>query len=44
MIDVQGHARLIDFGFARKLTKTMNFRTHTNCGTMGYTAPEVLIN
>lgn len=44
MIDRGGHAKLIDFGFARQLTKATNFKTHTNCGTMGYTAPEVLAN
>lgn len=44
MIDRDGHAKLIDFGFARELTKKMSFKTYTNCGTMGYTAPEVLLN
>ena len=42
MIDNTGHVKLIDFGFAKKLYKQNNFRTSTNCGTIGYTAPEVL--
>jgi serine/threonine protein kinase len=42
MIDSTGHVKLIDFGFAKKLYKQNNFRTSTNCGTIGYTAPEVL--
>jgi len=39
MIDSEGHVKLIDFGFAKKLTSE---RTYTNCGTMGYAAPEVV--
>ena len=42
MIDSTGHIKLIDFGFAKRLSNTQNLRTHTNCGTMGYTAPEVI--
>jgi len=42
MIDSTGHIKLIDFGFAKKLSKKNDFRTMTNCGTVGYTAPEVL--
>jgi protein kinase A len=38
MLCAQGHVKLIDFGFAKQLTE----RTFTNCGTIGYTAPEVL--
>ncbi len=38
MIDGFGHVKIIDFGFA----KTLDGRTYTNCGTVGYTAPEVL--
>ena len=38
MIDGEGHIKLIDFGFA----KQVDSRSYTNCGTMGYTAPEVL--
>ena len=40
MIDAQGHAKLIDFGFAKQMNGTA--RATTNCGTLGYTAPEVL--
>lgn len=42
MIDAEGHIKLIDFGFAKRL-QSKETRTHTNCGTMGYTAPEVLM-
>ena len=44
MIDKTGHIKIIDFGFAKKLTNqnNKNFRTYTNCGTIGYTAPEIL--
>lgn len=41
MIDGTGHAKLIDFGFSKKLTKQNNFRTSTGCGTIGYNAPEL---
>ena len=43
MIDKEGHIKLIDFGFAKLLDKSNGFRTYTNCGTLGYTAPEVLL-
>ena len=43
MIDYEGHVKLIDFGFAKILSDRNNFRTKTNCGTIGYTAPEILI-
>ena len=36
----RGHLKLVDFGFAKKLKK--DSRTHTNCGTPAYIAPEVL--
>ena len=42
MIDSAGHIKLIDFGFAKKLASQSQFRTSTNCGTIGYTAPEVI--
>lgn len=47
MIDGSGHVALIDFGFAKQLKSTNNGgssseKTYTNCGTLGYTAPEVL--
>lgn len=43
MIDYEGHIKLIDFGFAKKLSERSNYRTKTNCGTIGYTAPEILL-
>ena len=43
MIDSEGHIKLIDFGFSKLLEQKTNFRTRTNCGTIGYTAPEVII-
>ena len=43
MLDYEGHIKLIDFGFAKKLCERNSYRTKTNCGTIGYTAPEVLI-
>lgn len=42
MIDGEGHIKLIDFGFAKRLSEHTNWRTTTNCGTLGYTAPEVI--
>lgn len=42
MIDYEGHIKLIDFGFAKRLYERQNYRTKTNCGTIGYTAPEIL--
>lgn len=40
MLDKQGHIKLIDFGFSKVLDK--DARTFTNCGTIGYSAPEVI--
>lgn len=37
----RGHVKLVDFGFAKMLSKT-NRRTETNCGTPAYIAPEIL--
>lgn len=42
MIDNQGHIKLIDFGFSKSLGQNNDARTYTNCGTLGYTAPEVI--
>ena len=42
MIDAWGHIKLIDFGFAKILSSKNDYRTFTNCGTLGYTAPEVI--
>lgn len=44
MVDKDGHIKLIDFGFAKKLSLANKFKTYTNCGTIGYTAPEILMN
>ena len=41
MLDAEGHVKLIDFGFAKKLGSSG--KTYTNCGTIGYVAPEVLL-
>lgn len=40
MIDDQGYAVLIDFGFCKKITA----KTYTMCGTPLYLAPEVILN
>lgn len=40
MIDQEGHVKLIDFGFAKKLRD--NERTYTLCGTPDYMAPEIV--
>lgn len=42
MVDSQGHIKLVDFGFAKHLLKKQDYRTFTNCGTLGYAAPEVI--
>ena len=40
MINADGYLALIDFGFAKVVTK----RTYTICGTPEYIAPEILLN
>ena len=42
MIDKEGHIKIIDFGFSKILSQKNNWRTTTNCGTVGYTAPEII--
>jgi serine/threonine protein kinase len=44
VVDKTGHIKLIDFGFSKCLSQGKNYRTYTNCGTLGYTAPEILLN
>jgi protein kinase X len=40
MLDIEGHVRLVDFGFAKETKE----RTFTLCGTVDYLAPEVIQN
>ena len=44
LIDRQGHVKLIDFGFAKKIQDIKKDRAYTNCGTPGYCAPEVMLD
>ncbi|MCJ1354403.1 MAG: serine/threonine protein kinase, AGC [Icmadophila ericetorum] len=41
LIDADGHLKLVDFGFAKKIGRT---ETYTLCGTPEYLAPEVIKN
>lgn len=43
LIDREGHIKLIDFGFAKKINNIETDRAYTNCGTPGYCAPEVMM-
>ena len=43
MLDREGHIKLIDFGFSKRLNDLKNDRVRTNCGTPAYAAPEVLV-
>lgn len=38
MINTQGYAIMVDFGFAKRMQSA---HTHTYCGTCGYMAPEI---
>ncbi|KAI9777294.1 MAG: serine/threonine protein kinase, AGC [Candelina submexicana] len=40
LIDAEGHLKLVDFGFAKKVGNSME--TYTLCGTPEYLAPEVI--
>ncbi|UJR23274.1 hypothetical protein I4U23_026291 [Adineta vaga] len=40
ILDIEGHIRLVDFGFAKQTKE----RTFTLCGTVDYLAPEVIQN
>ena len=42
LLDAAGHIRLIDFGFSKQLLRSSQ-RCVTNCGTPGYSAPEVML-
>lgn len=44
LIDRDGHIKLIDFGFAKKIKNIHTDRAYTNCGTPGYCAPEVMLD
>ncbi|KAK7743923.1 cytochrome c oxidase subunit 1 [Cytospora paraplurivora] len=41
LLDAEGHIKLVDFGFAKRLGST---ETYTLCGTPEYLAPEVIHN
>jgi serine/threonine protein kinase len=43
MIDSEGHIKLIDFGFSKQVDLKGDLKATTNCGTVGYTAPEVIL-
>lgn len=42
LLDMKGYAKLVDFGFAKKLQNSQ--KTWTFCGTPEYVAPEVILN
>lgn len=42
LIDVGGHMKIADFGFAKVLRAEEGFRTWTLCGTPEYLAPEII--
>jgi serine/threonine protein kinase len=44
LIHYSGHLKLIDFGFAKVLGPEKNYKTRTNCGTLEYQAPEMLLS
>jgi serine/threonine protein kinase len=43
LIDNQGNIKLIDFGFSKHLHNLNKDKAYTNCGTLGYCAPEVMM-
>src|SRR5690554_1306826 len=42
LIDRDGHMKIADFGFAKKLRPEDSYRTWTLCGTPEYLAPEII--
>jgi len=43
LIGKDGHIRIIDFGFSKIMNHSINDRTHSLCGTQGYSSPEQLL-
>lgn len=41
LLDAHGHARLTDFGFAKRVIDGV---TYTMCGTPDYMAPELIVS
>ena len=41
MIDRFGYPKLVGFGVAKRLDRTINGKTYSICGTLEYLAPEV---
>ena len=42
LMDDKGYIKIVDFGFAKKLT--LGKKTYTFCGTPEYVAPEIILN
>ena len=43
MLDELGYVKVIDFGFAKRLSSATAYRTTTFCGTPDYVAPELVL-